>query len=140
MASLIPHLPQIFHNELRASRYYVSSSDSILIQCDTHRSQADNRDETWHRLNEEITQIYHRRVPGLTSPEQKKRVEDLQVLSFSYCPTQMLWHFIYSRFLADFTNTYFSCSKKAENFTRLKIKKKHSDKKRSRKGGGYDSE
>ncbi|KAK0114518.1 hypothetical protein ONS95_014008 [Cadophora gregata] len=97
------HVPKILHQGLRDSNYYVASSDSISIQCDTTRSQIGNKEETYARLHDEITRIYKRRVPGVTSPEQKQKIEHL---------------------------------KKVENTVRLRIKKMHSDKKRSRSSGG----
>ncbi|PVH87957.1 hypothetical protein DL98DRAFT_509474 [Cadophora sp. DSE1049] len=97
------HVPKVLHQGLRDSNYYVASSDSISIQCDTTRSQTGNKEETYTRLHDEITRIYKRRVPGITSPEQKQKIEHL---------------------------------KKVENTVRLKIKKMHGDKKRSRSGGG----
>ncbi|KAK2628908.1 hypothetical protein QTJ16_002011 [Diplocarpon rosae] len=72
------HVPKILHHGLRSSRFYVSSSDSISISCDTARNQTSNAEETHTRLYEEIIQIYKRRVPGVTSPEQKKKVEQLK--------------------------------------------------------------
>jgi peptidyl-tRNA hydrolase ICT1 len=77
MASLKSHVPKILHPELRGSRYYVSSSDSILIQSDAQRSQSDNKDDTRRKFNEELRQIYKNTVPGVTSPEQKSKVEQL---------------------------------------------------------------
>ncbi|KAI9052401.1 hypothetical protein LZ554_003749 [Drepanopeziza brunnea f. sp. 'monogermtubi'] len=97
------HVPKVLHQGLRSSRFYVPSSDSISIHCDTARNQTSNEEETHARLYEEITQIYKKRVPGITPPEQKRKVEQL---------------------------------KKAENTVRLKMKKLHSNKKRSRSGGG----
>ncbi len=80
--SLKRHIPRALQPEIRSSRYYVSSSDTISIQCDVHRSQSDNKDETHRRLYEEIRQIYKSVVPGVTSAEQKKKVENLYVPSF----------------------------------------------------------
>ncbi|KAG4434943.1 hypothetical protein IFR05_009584 [Cadophora sp. M221] len=97
------HVPKVLHQGLRGSNYYVASSDSISIQCDTTRSQSGNKEETHTRFHDEITRIYKKRVPGVTSPEQKQKVEHL---------------------------------KKVENAIRLKVKKMHGDKKRSRSGGG----
>jgi len=49
----------------------------MAIKCDSHRSREDNAKETHKRLVEEITKIYKDRVPGVTDPEQKKRVVEL---------------------------------------------------------------
>ena len=71
------HVPRFLYQKLRSSRYYVSSSDSFSIQCGVHRNRSENKDETHRRLNEEIRQIYKSTVPGVTSPEQKQKVEHL---------------------------------------------------------------
>ncbi|KAH7369792.1 peptidyl-tRNA hydrolase domain-containing protein [Rhexocercosporidium sp. MPI-PUGE-AT-0058] len=71
------YIPKVLHQGLRGSNYYVASSDSISIQCDTTRSQSGNKEETHNRLHDEITRIYKRRVPGVTSPEQKQKIEQL---------------------------------------------------------------
>lgn len=78
LRALCEHVPKALHQGLRDSRYYVSSSDALAIQCDTGRSQTANREETHARLHDEITLIYKNRVPGITSPEQKKRIEALK--------------------------------------------------------------
>jgi peptidyl-tRNA hydrolase ICT1 len=77
ISSLQSHVPKVFIPELRSCRYYVSSSDSITIQCDSSRSQPENTEETHRKLAEEIKRIYKKRVPGITTPEQKARIEQL---------------------------------------------------------------
>jgi peptidyl-tRNA hydrolase ICT1 len=47
------------------------------MQCDTSRSQSDNKAENHRKLLEEITAIYKQRVPGITPPEQLKKIEQL---------------------------------------------------------------
>ncbi|PSS08971.1 hypothetical protein M430DRAFT_37115 [Amorphotheca resinae ATCC 22711] len=102
ISSLQRYVPKVLISELRSCRYYVPSSDSISIQSDTSRSQTDNTEDTHRKLMEEIKQIYKKSVPGVTSPEQKERVDQL---------------------------------KKSENLARLKMKKRHGDKKKARSGG-----
>ena len=77
MASLERHVPSIILSGLRNGSYFVSSSESISIQCDSHRSQSENEAETHIRLHNEIKRIYKAKVPGVTSPEQAKKVEQL---------------------------------------------------------------
>jgi len=77
IASLERHVPSVILSELQNSSYFVSSSKSISIQCDSHRSQSDNEAETHTRLHNEIKRIYKAKVPGVTSPEQAKKVEQL---------------------------------------------------------------
>ncbi|XMA14096.1 hypothetical protein WAI453_006887 [Rhynchosporium graminicola] len=75
--ALRSHVPKVLYQGLLDSRYYVASSESISIQCDTARSQSDNKEETHTRLHDELAQIYKMRVPGVTSPEQKQKIEHL---------------------------------------------------------------
>jgi len=63
--------------ELKGCRYYVASSNSIAIQCDSHRSQGENKAETYRRLSDEIKKIYSSTVPGITGPEQKAKIDQL---------------------------------------------------------------
>ncbi len=74
---LYPHVPRFLHQGLRDSRYHVSSSNCIKMQCDSSRSQSDNRAENHQKLYDEITRIYKQRVPGITPPEQLKKIEQL---------------------------------------------------------------
>lgn len=77
LQSLLKYVPRVLHQGIRDSRYYVTSSDAISIQCDTGRNQSGNREECHDRLYDEIQQIYKRRIPGITSPDQKQRIEAL---------------------------------------------------------------
>jgi len=78
LPDLLSHVPKVLHQSLRDSRYYVASSNSIKIQCDSHRGQSENEAETHKRLAEELSKMYTQRVPGVTDPETKKRVEQLK--------------------------------------------------------------
>ncbi|KAF8857065.1 hypothetical protein BDZ45DRAFT_675011 [Acephala macrosclerotiorum] len=75
--ALMPHVPKVLHKELRGCRYYAPSSDSIIIQCDSDRSQTSNKEENFQRLADEITKMYKKKVPGVTSLAQKERVEKM---------------------------------------------------------------
>lgn len=77
MSALEHHIPKILVSELRSSRYYVKSSDSIQIQCDAHRNRTQNMDETHVRFNNEIKKLYDQKVPGITSAEQQAKVVKL---------------------------------------------------------------
>jgi len=77
MSALEDHVPKILIPELRGCRYYVASSDAIAIQSDTHRNRTQNKSETHDKLQEEIKRLYSQRVPGVTSPEQKAKIEQL---------------------------------------------------------------
>lgn len=76
-SALATHMPKALHQSLKNSRYYVSSSDSISIQCDSHRGQTENEEENYRRLHDEISQIYKRSVPGVTTQEKKQKHEAL---------------------------------------------------------------
>ena len=78
-SALATHMPKALHQSLKTSRYYVSSSDSISIQCDSHRGQTENEEENYRRLHDEISQIYKRSIPGVTSQEKKQKHEELWV-------------------------------------------------------------
>jgi peptidyl-tRNA hydrolase ICT1 len=83
MDSLTFYVPKILHHGLRASRYFSWRTDSIAIQSDTHRSFQLNFEETHKRLAEEIREVYKTTVPGVTSSEQQKKVDQLYVLILS---------------------------------------------------------
>ncbi|CCU75755.1 peptidyl-tRNA hydrolase domain protein [Blumeria hordei DH14] len=78
LSSLFPHLPAALHVDLKKSRYFVHSTQSILIQCDTHRNQTMNEEENHNRLFQEIKNIYRMKIPGATSIEQKEKVKKLK--------------------------------------------------------------
>ena len=63
----------ILQRSLRSSKYYVKRSDSILVQAQTQRSRAANTDENRAKLVEEIERMYKDLVPGITSPDTKKK-------------------------------------------------------------------
>lgn len=75
--ALYPYVPKVLYQGLRNSRHYVSSSDCIKMQCDSSRSQSENRAENHRKLFDEITRIYRQRVPGITPPEQVKKIAQL---------------------------------------------------------------
>src|SRR6201747_277262 len=54
MSALQRHIPKVLLPELRSCRLYVRSSDTIQIQCDSHRNRSENKSETHRRLNEEM--------------------------------------------------------------------------------------
>lgn len=78
LSQLLPLLPAVLHDGVRKSRYYTSSSDSLLIQADDSRKQAANKDACYRRLTELVTDVYHETVPGETSQEQREKVKGLK--------------------------------------------------------------
>ncbi|KAE9369569.1 hypothetical protein N431DRAFT_413709 [Stipitochalara longipes BDJ] len=149
--ALFLHVPKVLHPGLRDSKYYVHSSDSIQMQCDSSRSQSENRAKNHQKLLDELTRIYKQRVPGVTAPEQLKKIEQLQKSSpepqyIKYETHQepeiqqgseVVQNSYPSRF--DSWALIWVCHhllKRAENSARLRTKKLHADKKRARTGGG----
>jgi peptidyl-tRNA hydrolase ICT1 len=65
------------HAPIRQSRYYAKSSNSLVIQADDSRKQADNTHLCYKRLLELIAEIGRELVPGETSAQQKARVKNL---------------------------------------------------------------
>ncbi|KAG9247486.1 hypothetical protein BJ878DRAFT_477366 [Calycina marina] len=77
IASLEKHVPSILIAGLRNSRYAVDSATTIKIQSDTHRSQSQNTHENHRKLFEEIKKVYDQKVPGVTAPEVKAKLEQM---------------------------------------------------------------
>ncbi|KAF2121783.1 hypothetical protein BDV96DRAFT_639869 [Lophiotrema nucula] len=75
---LLRHIPSALHPELRASRYIAPRSHAIIIQADDSRKQNDNAHSCYMRLHQMVVEAGRNAVPGETSPEQAKRVKDLQ--------------------------------------------------------------
>jgi peptidyl-tRNA hydrolase ICT1 len=78
MEYLTPILPRLLHQPIRQSRFYAAKSDSILIQADDSRKQADNASLCFAKLHNMVTEAATMALPGETSPEQKARVKTLQ--------------------------------------------------------------
>lgn len=77
MELIEPYIPGILHLELRRSRFYVYSSDSIQISAQTSRSQRENKDECHQKLHELLKDLSKRFIPGETSEAQKQKIEKL---------------------------------------------------------------
>lgn len=63
---------------IMSSRYHAAKSGDIVIQADDSRKQNDNVNACFRKLHEMIVQAGRDTVPGETTPEQIKRVEQLQ--------------------------------------------------------------
>lgn len=77
-SSLLPRIPKLLHQSIVNSRYHAAKSNEIVIQADDSRKQNDNVNACFRKLNELIQQAGRDNVPGETSQEQIKRVEQLQ--------------------------------------------------------------
>ncbi len=75
--SIKPYVPKILHSELRQSRFYVASSDSLQMSAQSSRSQQENKDECHEKLHEFLKDVSKRCIPGETSEEQKEKIERL---------------------------------------------------------------
>lgn len=70
------------HEPLRASRYYAKASESLVIQADDSRKQADNAELCWQRFHQLLKGVASSAVPGTTSDYQKSKVKKLYVPYF----------------------------------------------------------
>ncbi|KAJ5132648.1 hypothetical protein N7448_006806, partial [Penicillium atrosanguineum] len=75
---LLSRVPLVLHAPLRVSRYAVSQGQALLIQSDESRKQASNVDSCYDKLHQLLRSTAEEVIPGETSPEQQKRVRDLQ--------------------------------------------------------------
>ncbi|KAI9798575.1 MAG: hypothetical protein M1833_004712 [Piccolia ochrophora] len=78
MQKLMPLLPSLLHARLRAHRYYASGSDSIIIQAQSSRKQAQNDRDCLDKLFDAIVGAAKSVIPGETSAEQKRRAQNLR--------------------------------------------------------------
>jgi peptidyl-tRNA hydrolase ICT1 len=90
MEYLLPLVPSILHPQIRLSRYYAAKSDSIVIQADDSRKQADNADHCFAKLHDMVSEAGAKVLPGETSPMQKERVRTLYALISSQRIAQLL--------------------------------------------------
>lgn len=65
------------HDPLRASRYYAKTSESLVIQADDSRKQADNAELCWQRFYQLLKEVAGTAVPGITSDYQRSKVKKL---------------------------------------------------------------
>ncbi|EEH37501.2 peptidyl-tRNA hydrolase domain-containing protein [Paracoccidioides lutzii Pb01] len=105
VSSILPIVPRALHAEIKSSRYVAERSDCLVIQSDETRKQSKNLDLCFEKIYQLLVAAGKAAIPGETSPEQKKRVQDLE---------------------------------KASKEARIRKKKAHSMKKRSRRSTGYD--
>ncbi|CZT20175.1 related to peptidyl-tRNA hydrolase domain protein [Ramularia collo-cygni] len=78
ISALLQRVPKVMHPPLMSSRYYAAKSSDIVIQADASRKQNDNVNACFRKLHDLIVQAGRETVPGETTPEQRKRVEQLQ--------------------------------------------------------------
>lgn len=78
ISALLQRVPKVMHSPIMSSRYHAAKSSDIVIQADDSRKQNDNVNACFRKLHELIIQAGRETVPGETTPEQTKRVEQLQ--------------------------------------------------------------
>ncbi|KAF2214455.1 hypothetical protein CERZMDRAFT_37911 [Cercospora zeae-maydis SCOH1-5] len=78
LPSLLQRVPKVMHAFISNSRYHAAKSDHLVIQADDSRKQSDNVNACFRKLHDLIMQAGRETVPGETSPEQMKRVDQLQ--------------------------------------------------------------
>ncbi|KAF2278467.1 uncharacterized protein EI97DRAFT_431686 [Westerdykella ornata] len=76
--TLLQHIPTALHSQIKSCRYVTTRSNAIVIQADDSRKQTDNAHSCYARLHQLIIEAGRNAIPGETSPEQAKRVKDLQ--------------------------------------------------------------
>jgi peptidyl-tRNA hydrolase ICT1 len=75
---LYPHIPSLLHPAVLSSRFYAEKPRSLLIQSDSSRKQAANRDACYEKLRELLVELAKKNIPGETSQIQKEKVQKLQ--------------------------------------------------------------
>lgn len=75
---LLPLVPKLLQPAVLNSRYHAAKSGDIVVQADDSRKQTDNVNGCMRKLYQLLEQAGKDAVPGETSPEQTKRVEELQ--------------------------------------------------------------
>ncbi|TID14440.1 hypothetical protein E6O75_ATG09519 [Venturia nashicola] len=61
---LLKDLPLLMHEPLYACRYYAKASESLVIQADDSRKQADNAELCWQRLYQLLKEVASIAVPA----------------------------------------------------------------------------
>lgn len=77
LRELLPHVPNLLHNQIKASPYYAQKSDTLVIQADSNRKQSDNVDACYAKLQGLILTAGRSGIKGETSPEQAEKVKRL---------------------------------------------------------------
>lgn len=77
MSKLFTATPAILHAALRASKYFAEKSNSLVIQADGSRRQADNVQECFQKLKLLIESAGKNVIRGETTPEKMAKVRQL---------------------------------------------------------------
>lgn len=75
---LLPLVPKILHDEIRASQYCAGGSNSLVVQADSYRKQSDNVTACFGKLHNLFITAAKACIKGETSPEQVAKVKRLQ--------------------------------------------------------------
>ena len=77
LSKIQPTMPAMIFDQLKSSRYYAHGRESLVIQSDTSRRQADNKEQCFTKLTEEIGMLARNVVTSETSAAQRTRVKNL---------------------------------------------------------------
>jgi peptidyl-tRNA hydrolase ICT1 len=77
LTRLLPLIPPLLHDRIKASRYHAAKSNSLIIQADDSRKQSENAQSCFARLQSLIAEAATTSIPGETSTEQRERIEIL---------------------------------------------------------------
>ena len=75
LKDLLPPLPKLLHDQLQASRYYASRSNSLVIQADSSRKQTENAQDCYRKLQDLLLAAGRSAVRGETTPAQVAKVK-----------------------------------------------------------------
>ena len=77
LKDLLPLVPDVLHQHIKASRFYAERSQALVIAADGSRKQGDNVDEAFTKLRDLIVDAGKKSIRGETSPEQAIKVKKL---------------------------------------------------------------
>ncbi|KAK2734925.1 hypothetical protein FQN57_001422 [Myotisia sp. PD_48] len=78
LSDLLPLIPAALHAHIRSSRYLADRSQTLVIQSQETRNQAQNLELCFEKLRGILADAGKLAIPGETSPEQKQKVKQLQ--------------------------------------------------------------
>jgi len=73
-------LPDFVLQKVRENSRHLTKDEAIVIQADGSRKRSENQDEVYQRLHKILVESVSVDVPGVTSTEKKKRVQQLYSL------------------------------------------------------------
>jgi hypothetical protein len=77
VGQLLSILPKSLHPNIRKSKYYTSTNDSLTFQAQDSRSRDANAEDNRRKLTDEVVRIYKEATPAETSVEKRKKHEEM---------------------------------------------------------------